>query len=100
MLSDETTISRMGIFGRKFYYRRPENKKIQPHQILKTKQAGGGKIMIWGCMAFYGVGDACWIPTNIDAVAYVDVLQDYILACRNWYDTDPSTFIFQQDNDS
>lgn len=98
MFSDETMVSRIGTFGRKFYYRRPGNKRILPHQIQKTKQGGGGKIMIWGCMTFYGVGDACWLKEMVNSETYVDVLQEYVLASRDWYDMDPRTFIFQQDN--
>lgn len=98
MFSDETIISRVGSFGPKSYYKRPENKTIQPHHIMKTKQGGGGKIMIWGCMTYYGAGDACWIQGKIDAAVYLGVLQDYVLASRDWYAMDPANFIFQQDN--
>lgn len=32
-------------------------------------QGGGGRI--WGCITYYGVGDACWIPGKVDSAAYV-----------------------------
>jgi len=98
MFSDETTISRVGSFGKKFFYSTKEHKRLMPHQVKETKQAGGGKIMIWGCMTYRGVGDASWVPGKIDAAAYLEVLKDYVLASRDWYDMDPETFIFQQDN--
>lgn len=100
MFSDETTISRVGSFGRKYYYSSPEHKRLKPHQVKETKQSGGGKIMVWGCMTYHGVGDASWIPGKINAEAYIDVLKEYVLASRDWYDMDPETFIFQQDNAS
>jgi len=56
--------------------------------------------MVWGCMTYHGVGDASWIPGKINAEAYIDVLKDYVLASRDWYNVDPETFIFQQDNAS
>jgi hypothetical protein len=98
MFSDETVISRVGSFGRKYYYKRQEDKHIRPHHIKKTKQGGGRKIMVWGCMTYYGVGDACWIPEKINAVLYVEVLKDYVFASMDWCGMDPRKFIFQQDN--
>ena len=84
MFSDETIISRIGSFGRKFYYKRPEHKLIQEHQIKKTKQGGGGgKIMIWGCIIYFGVEDACWHPGKINAEAYINTLNDYVLQSRD-----------------
>jgi transposase len=98
MFSDESTISRVGSFGKKFYYCTKEHKRLKPHQIKETKQSGGGKIMVWGCMTCRGVGDLCWIPGTINSEGYLDVLKDYVLASRDWYGMDPATFIFQQDN--
>lgn len=62
MFPDETSISRVGSFGRQFYYSNREHKRFKPHQVKESKQSGGGKIMVWGCMTYYGVGDASWIP--------------------------------------
>jgi len=98
MFPDETLICRVGHFGRKFYYRAPEDKRLLPHQIRKSKQGEGGKIMVWGCLTYFGVGDACWLPDKMDSEAYVDVLRDNVLSSRDWYDMDPSTFIYQHDN--
>lgn len=58
MFSDETSISRVGSFGRQFYYSNQEHRRFKVHRIKKTKQSGGGKIMVWGCMTYHGVGDA------------------------------------------
>ena len=33
MFSDESTISRVGSFGRKFYYSTKEHKRLKPHQM-------------------------------------------------------------------
>lgn len=98
MFSDETIFSRVGSFGKTYYYKRPESRDLQPHQIQNTMQGGGGKLMMWGCMSYYGVGDVCWIPGKINSAVYVEVLDDYVLASRDWCCMDPTTFIFQQDN--
>jgi len=54
--------------------------------------------MVWGCITYFGVGDACRFKGGVDSEMYVDVLRDYVLASRDWYGMEPSTFIFQQDN--
>lgn len=48
MLSDESMISRVGSFGRKYYYSDYEHKRLLPHQVRPTPQGGGGKMLIWG----------------------------------------------------
>lgn len=98
MFSDETLISRVGPFGKKFYYCRPEHKHLRVQPVQETQHHGGGKMMLWGCITYYGVGDACWIPGILNAQGYVDVLNSYVLASRNWYRMDRARFIFQQDN--
>src|SRR5690349_23547449 len=100
MFSDETIISRISSFGKSFDYKRPKDKTIKAHYIKETKQGGGGKIMIWGCITYYGVGDACWFQEKIDSKAYVNALKDYVLQSRDWYSMDPAIFIFQQDGAS
>lgn len=100
MFSDETIIRRVDDKGRRYYYKRPGEKFLRPHQIKKAIQGGGGRMMIWGCITYYGVGDASWIPDNMNADSYISVLKDYVFASRDWNDMDPEKFIFQQDNAS
>jgi transposase len=100
MFSDETIISRVGSFGKGFYYKRPENKRLQAFQIKETLQGGGGRLLLWGCMTYHGVGDACWISGRMDSGVYLDVVKDYVVASRKWHAMDPATFLFQQDNAS
>lgn len=100
MFSDEVSIHRVEPFGRKFYYKKPENRKLRSSQVKRTKQGGGGKISVWGCMTYHGVGDACWIPGNLNSSSYVDILQENMLASRDWYNMIPSDFVFQHDNSS
>lgn len=51
-------------------------------------------------MTYHGPGDASWIPGRIKSEDYLEVLGDYVLASRDWYDMDPELLIFQQDNAS
>jgi len=98
MFSDETTISRVGSYGRKYYYKRPQDKVIRPHHIKPTKQGGGGKMMIWGCITYNGLGDLSWLPKKYDSGIYITVLRDYVFNSRDYYKIYPAKFIFQQDN--
>lgn len=100
MFSDEVLFTRVSTSGREFYYKRPGDQTIRPHHTRRTVQGGGGKIFIWGCITSYGVGDLCWLPGTINSSAYINILDDYVLASRDWNDMDPGTFIFQQDNAS
>ena len=100
MFSDESSISRIGSFERQYFYSDKEHKCLQPHQVKETKQSGGGKIMVWGCMTYYGLGDLSWIPGKVNSDQYLTVLKDYVLQSRDWFQMDPTTFIFQQDNAS
>jgi hypothetical protein len=63
-------------------------------------QGGGGKMMIWGCITFFGPGDAGWIQGKVDSDSYLDVVRDYVRQSRDWWGMDQETFIFQQDNAS
>lgn len=100
MFSDETIIRRIESLGRRFYYKRPENKDLQRHQVKESLRGGGGKLLIWGCMTYYGVGDACWITGTMSSDDYLSILKDYVAATRDWYTMDRSAFIFQHDNAS
>jgi len=98
MFSDETIFSMVGSFGRQWYYKRPTRKRLEPHMIKETVQSGGGKLMMWGCMTYYGLGDACWIKENLNAERYVEILSDYVPASRDWYGMEVKDFVFQHDN--
>jgi transposase len=100
MFSDETLISRIGSFGRRYCYKRPGDKTFRAHQVQKTKQGGGGKMMIWGCITPHGVGDACRFMETLDSKGYMQVLKDYVVQSRDWCGMDRETFVFQHDNAS
>lgn len=98
MFSDESMISRVGSFGRKFYYSDQEHKRQLPHQVHQTPQGGGGKMLIWGCISFFGPGDLCRIKGTMNSELYLTILDDYIIRSFEWYGMDPAESIFQQDN--
>jgi transposase len=98
MFTDESVFSRVGSFGRKYYYSSHEHKRLSPHQVRSTPQAGGGKMMVWGCITFFGPGDLSRIKGTLNSELYLEALNDYVLGSFAWYGMDSATSIFQQDN--
>ena len=100
MFSDETLIYRIEARGRRSYYKKCDTNYIRPHHSQRTKQGGGGKILFWGCITYYGVGYASKLDQGLDSDTYIEVLKDYVFSSRDWYGIDPGKFIFQHDNAS
>jgi hypothetical protein len=100
MFSDESMISRVGSFGRKYYYSDREHRRQLPHQVRPTPQTAGGKMMIWGCITFFGKGDLSRINGTLNSGLYLDVLKDYVLSSLAWWGMDPANSVFQQDDSS
>lgn len=98
MYSDECSIKRAGRTGKQWYYSDGARRLQYPHHFKQKTQGGGGRIMIWGCITYFGVGDMCWVEGNMNADYYEQVLRNYVISSRRWYNMNPATFIFQQDN--
>jgi len=100
MFSDESIFERFGTGGRQYYYSNAEHRQRHPHHFRQKKTGGGGKIEVWGCITYHGVGDLEWVEGNMEKKHYVDVLRSYVEPSRDWYGMDPTTFTFQHDNSS
>jgi hypothetical protein len=98
MFSGEAMIGCDDSFGKTYYHSRPDHRQFHPRQVQQTMQGEEDKLTLWGCITFFGVGDASWIPGKIDADAYLGVVKDYVQQSRDYWDMDVATFIFQQDN--
>ena len=61
-------------------------------------QFGGGLIIIWTCMTFYGCGLLMKINGKVDQVLYKEILEVDLSSTICFYNMDPRHFIFQQDN--
>jgi len=60
VFSDKTKINVWGSDGCKYYWSRPGD-DLKPHHLDLTVKHGGGNIMMWGCMTYWGPGYACQV---------------------------------------
>lgn len=95
--TDESKIVLFGSGGKRMFVRRPPGTEFLPQYTVKTVKHGGAKIMVWGCFSYHGVGPIHRIPGIMDAVGYVDILQNVMLPYAE--EDMPLKWIFQQDND-
>lgn len=98
MFSDECLFERFSTRGRQYYYSNAEHRQRHTHHFRPKKSGCGGKIQVWGCITYHGVGDLEWVEGNMEKEHYVKVLRQYVKASRDWRGMDPGTFVFQHDN--
>ena len=96
--SDETKINRLGSDGRKWVWKKP-GEDLNDRLVQGTQKFGGGSLMMWGCMLWEGVGYGCKIDGKLDGELYTKILQDELQESLAYYGKNPSSVIFQQDND-
>lgn len=94
--SDETKINMFGSDGRT-YVHRPPTQEFASRYTKKTVKHGGGNIIVWGCMSYYGVGPLYWIKETMTQHEYVDILENIMLPYAS--ENMPLIWTFQQDND-
>ena len=66
--------------------------------VRGTVKYGGGNVMVWGSMAWKGVGKLQFIDTIIDQVQYRNILKQNLKSSARKLPLG-SDFTFQQDND-
>jgi transposase len=98
VFSDETIITALHMHPRKLIWTKTTD-SLDPHLIVPTVQAGGAKIMTWGCISWNGFHDLVLHEDRVNAQAYIDALREYLLPIRNDY-FKGQRFIFQQDGAS
>ena len=66
--------------------------------MKETAKFGGGSLIMWGCM-LWDVGYACKIDGRMNGELYTKIMEDELQESLAFYGKDPSSIIFQQDND-
>ena len=73
--SDETKINCLGSDGRKYVWK-DRDEGLSDRLVEGTVKFGGGNLLLWGCMAWDGVGYATRIEGKIDVDLYVSIMED------------------------
>ncbi|EIE85840.1 hypothetical protein RO3G_10550 [Rhizopus delemar RA 99-880] len=100
--SDETKVNRFGSDGKVYSWKQP-NEKLKRRHVTQTVKHGGGSLMVWSCISWYGVGYIVDVGKNMDKSVYLSVLQDDLVKSMADYceenDLRMADFEFMQDND-
>ena len=97
--SDETKINRIGNDGPGMKWIDTTETGLEKHNVTGTVKFGGGNIMVWGCMTYYGVGHCQLVEGKMNAMQYVEILENSLEKSLGLYDLERQDIIFQQDND-
>lgn len=97
IFSDESKFNIFGSDGRKYVWRK-RNSALLTKNLRATVKHGGGHVMLWGCMAYNGVGNISFIEGNMNAHSYIDILRGNLLRSAEKLEIQTS-YYFQQDND-
>src|SRR5216684_1114324 len=96
--SDETKINMIGSDGKQWVWKQVGEGLIS-REDQGTVKFGGGKIMIWGCMGWEGVGQLAEVEGRMDADQYVAILEDHLVPSIEESGIFEEEAIFQQDKD-
>ncbi|GES94169.1 IS630 family transposase [Rhizophagus clarus] len=96
--SDESKFQIFGSDGRSYCWKKP-GKQLQSRHVKPTVKFGGGSIFVWGCFTHLGVGYLCRIVGGLNGELYRQILEEDFLQTLEYYNLNPQTIIFQQDND-
>jgi hypothetical protein len=65
----------LGSDGKKWAWKKA-GEKLSDRLVEGTLKFGGGSIIVWECMTWDGVGNACKIDGRMDGNLYVSILED------------------------
>src|SRR3990167_2227295 len=95
--SDEAPFSLVDSQGREIVW--SKSGELTGDMITPTKKFGGGKLMIWSCITYEGVGMSTKIDDILDAELYSEILRGELMETIKYYNFEMDEVIFQQDND-
>lgn len=86
-----------GSDGRTLVWRKT-NDELNPLNLRGTAKFGGGSVMVWGCMSYYGVGNLVFIESIMNHRVYLSILRKNMREYAHRVGI-ADTFSFYQDND-
>src|SRR5581483_10338413 len=91
----EPTWGRTFLFGKGYFG--PMSPNLIFSALTVVLVCGGSSVMLWGCMAWKGVGTSEFIETTMDAPYYRGIVDRNVKTSARKLGLRP--FAFQQDND-
>ncbi|KAG1388229.1 hypothetical protein G6F60_013795 [Rhizopus arrhizus] len=98
VFSDETKVNRIGSDGLQWTWTNGD--KLKVFQVQHIIKHGGGSLMLWGCLTWYGVGYLSNIKGSVNSDFYIGILEDELMKTIDWYELQNEDIVFQQDNAS
>ena len=95
--SDEKKFELLTPKKRVIVYRRP-GQRYKLKYLQPTVKHGGGSIMLWGCMSYFGTGALVEIKGIMDQNKYCDILNDNLQFSADLMGLNKD-YVFQQDLD-
>jgi transposase len=94
-----TDESRFCLFGSDGCLRiwRKANERFHKACIQPTIKFGGGSVMFWGCISWWGVGPLVLVDGTMNSEEYIDTLAKHFIPWARGLDTGGTQLIFQQD---
>lgn len=95
--SDESKYNLIGSDGKRYCRRRP-GEEFKPQNVTKMVAHGGGSVMVWGVISRHGTGRLYRITGNVNAAAYIKILNKALLPSLSDAGVDVGEMILVQDN--
>jgi transposase len=96
--SDESKINRICSDGLQWIWDDAPG-RITTRSVQGTVKFGGGNVMVWSCMSWYGPGYIAMIDDSMDSQLYIRILkEDLHMSVEEW-GMAKDEFVFQHDND-
>lgn len=97
--SDEKKWNLYGADGNKKVYRYP-GLPLKDHHYQETVKFGGGSLMTWGVITYFGVGKLHFVSNRVNTEQYINILNTSYRATQESFGFNFNDGIFQQDNAS
>ncbi|CAK9821629.1 Transposable element Tcb1 transposase [Anthophora retusa] len=94
---DESKFNISGSDSYQKVWRKP-NEEMHPKNLCSTIKHGGGNVMVWGCISYYGIGKLEFITETMNKMIYLNVLKSNLKESAEKMGI-LNTSQFYQDND-
>ena len=99
IFTDESKYNLYGPDGYKRVWRDPQL-PLENHHVRHVVKYGGGSVMVWGFITYYGVGKFIFIETKMNAEVFIDTLSSGFRQTLDMHNLRVNEIVLQMDNNS